>query len=496
MKYHHPLTTRFGRWLYQYANRLDYGIVQQTSDGSMRPGRALPDDHHYGAWELSKRKLKLRMLDHHLMNQHPADTLYYTSDPKRERGLLMLDIDAHEGQTDAADLAAWIEARFLPGAYSEPSTHLLGRHMYFLVPAGNVRRFELNDRFKLVASALRGLADDEGYESTVCGIYGTYSIRDGHGGFKCRGSLGKIPRPKTEDDLNALKNVRCHDWSYLGSIVNHAEALGLLVEADRKKVGEKKQAGNSGYIYSTLGYTPPSTSKYGPTSTNSFHRKVWAVDDFFRRRKRYPSIIEALDFYEINCNCDGIRDRKRIRDMTGAIRLHQNWYDPTKIHKPEFSSNHPFEPEQFLPLVQSLQIPPDELRFAVTKDETRPMSELDLAVFIGIVMEIAFNMTDEPDRDCAARSRIIGYWRKLRDSGQVHSSCYPTKYKGLRDLCQKYNLIDIYEPHIPPVRGGGRKLQNGKGMLLGPGTVNPLYFEFMNRRRPDDYAVEVDRACG
>ena len=117
----------------------------------------------------------------------------------------MIDIDAHNGEPDAWDAAKCIIDNYCPGAYVERSTHGKGAHIYIVLHVGFIRRQKATSLIKSFVEALALLVKDQGYESSVCGVYGYYSLKE-NGIIQHRGALAKIPRPQTMEQVETLIN--------------------------------------------------------------------------------------------------------------------------------------------------------------------------------------------------------------------------------------------------------------------------------------------------
>ena len=75
-----------------------------------------------------------KLTESHLKAHLEETTTYYYTGSRRENILLLcLDLDAHDGQTDAPALAEYLAEKFLRNkCHVEPSTNGMGRHVYFL----------------------------------------------------------------------------------------------------------------------------------------------------------------------------------------------------------------------------------------------------------------------------------------------------------------------------------------------------------------------------
>lgn len=137
MKYD-ELTKRFAEWLFPLIERRDCGIMH--ADGRPRPfhtdrfleSRSL----NYPPRQITKTDLSLHL--------NREDTLYYRSSRQSGFVLAMIDVDAKRGERDAEEVARWLTDTYLPGAYLEPSTRGIGRHIYALFRIGSERAAVVN----------------------------------------------------------------------------------------------------------------------------------------------------------------------------------------------------------------------------------------------------------------------------------------------------------------------------------------------------------------
>lgn len=217
---YHPITNRLGRFLYEFIDRYDYGIMRPQDDAPWRQNTTIQlNSNSWGTRRITKTQIESHLL---------SDTrYYYTTRTSSSNALLMIDIDAHDGQFDAWDVAKWIIDNYFPGAYYERSTHGKGAHIYLVLRVGFIERKTANNLISAFSDSLAFLVQNEGFESRVCGVYGYYSIRtngvilDGD-----RAPLGKIPRPTTGEDVEKLVNGPWYLWRALRTVAEEAEKEG------------------------------------------------------------------------------------------------------------------------------------------------------------------------------------------------------------------------------------------------------------------------------
>ena len=199
-------------------------------------------------------------------------------------------------------------------------------------------------------------------------------------------------------------------------------------------------------------------------------RKIWAVTAFHRRFNRCPDLDEALDYYEEYCHHTGPRDGERTRQMKNAIAAHEATFDPAA------SGQHAVSLGRYLDLIQKL-IPASELYYHKSKEKTVPLIYSDIDVFVNICTSIAFSRSSHDRMLRASRSRIQGYFAKLKTEGKHPTACHNAKYTRLFNLCCQHGLLEMYSGYQPP-QYNGRKKVKGYGRLLGPGQQHPLHAQF------------------
>lgn len=473
------ITNKLARWIYKYIDRYDCGC--RNLQGDPKPFYTTEQLNH-GHW---LKPLTKTHLQEHVNNQ---TTHYYTSLRKSPVALLMVDIDAHDGQTDALDAAAWIEHNFFPKAYFERSTNGLGVHLYLLVDIFGNKRIKANWYISDFAKHLALVVKDEGFEANVCGVYGYYSVRTNGVILKGdRAQLAKIPRPGSLGDLERLIMAPGFNLRALKAVVDEVRARGLVQRGDKKKGGaavsfptEKEQTlpqvplspDRTGEYANYLGTPVPLT----PSSSDPWHRKLWAITAYRKHYSIAPDIEQAIDYYEANCTTTGPRDSRRYREIEKAIAAHEKWYDPTHGS----ASPYAFKADRYLGLVVK-HVPAADLYYRKSKTDTDPLTHADVAVFIGICTTIAFSRSVNTDKARASRDRIMKYFRQLKAAGIHPTSCNPNKYQRLLQICEQYELLEIHAPHLPPDRINGNRIAKGYGRLIGPARRHPLYGEFVVR---------------
>ena len=144
------------------------------------------------------------------------DRLYYRSQRGSGFVLLMIDIDAKNGEPDAGAVAKFLTDTYFPGAYCEFSPGGHGRHLYLVVRC-QVKREFVNADLARITKALNTIVVAMGFMSRIDRVNGSFTILNRDKTIKDRGTFGKIPRLRRgEEDLEWLIAAPV----YLSSVFN------------------------------------------------------------------------------------------------------------------------------------------------------------------------------------------------------------------------------------------------------------------------------------
>lgn len=118
---------RYSRFIYCHIHRYDYGYRRPGEDIYRIPKATLLQ-----ARQAKSNRSLIKLSEKHL-RQHLSQesTYYYTGQRKTTTLLLCVDIDAHEGQEDAWDVARYLRFWWFKDSYIERSTNGAGVHLYF-----------------------------------------------------------------------------------------------------------------------------------------------------------------------------------------------------------------------------------------------------------------------------------------------------------------------------------------------------------------------------
>lgn len=328
---------RYSRFLYQHIHRYDYGY-KRPGEGFIR----IPKQKLLAARNAKSNRKLSRITEKHL-RQHLQNetTYYYTGQRKTHFLLLCVDIDAHEGQEDAWDVANYLKFWWFKDCYMEASTNGAGVHLYIrldLTDFPYISSRELHRLFFELGANIRQQVINEGYEADVCGIYGLPSDWVN----ESQAQIIKLPRPETVEQLNELLSLK----------TTSLEALRLLVVENERELAAlhpmaSASASDGSHLclsLCTMIATPP--AKIDPQTAiltqvnhldldnirarNPLYRASWTVKTMANILNRTPTVDEALRFYHELQLGTGTETPQRVRRFTQAVEYNRERFDPNK----------------------------------------------------------------------------------------------------------------------------------------------------------------------
>lgn len=441
-----PLTRQLAKWLYPTVDRYEFGVKEQWEE---RPKfassgfRRSPSPSNRW-WQ---PKLTMTHLEAHLNRD---TTYYFTSRPCAQQHLLMIDVDAHDGEADAWDVAAWIVNGYFPGAYWEPSTNGCGAHVYLLVGVGYQRRCDFIERVALapnsLASYLREIVAYERFEAPVCGIYGT--CRGAQSGPQHRGRLAKLPRPADQAAMGRLLSMPSFDLFHMQRVILEARERGIVLEDEQGATavpGAGTQARDPHIPVNRL--SPRSKASFAETLMDSschFERSKGAAMYLAHQLRRLPNDEEVRVFYEERELGDEAKP-DRLPRLGRAIRALERTYDSSK------ATGFSYEVGQFLPDLTRL-VDDDDLRTcAVEAKYPRRVTHFDLDIALGFHVKQSLNVPDHPRQAFTVPLKgLVAWFAKLKDSGQVTRSCNYAKARAARLALIRAGMITLLDDHYQP----------------------------------------------
>lgn len=460
------LTTRLGRFLLGDKRRGTPALIDPWEQGK-RDHEGIPKPINL-KWQFANRKVgrPKRFTRTHVAQHLSGDGVwYYRSNRVGGRALLMVDIDAHAGETDAQHVAERIARNHLPGAYYEPSTNGRGRHLYAVLAfSPYAPRRMVNHHLKCVGIALRELMKAEGHQSRIDHLpLRTFSEwgKDAAGkwGPIKMGHLAKLPRPRTLDDMIRLEDAPVYTTEDTRQIV-----------LDYKRLRERLTGRPAPAAETPPPVDPPVPVEARRRPTGAFRgmdecdprsRAVHCVLNLARSLGRLPTLDEARSFYlssglaTIRPSGDGARDlSRRDRRLEGAIAHVGRTFDESKLGRG-------YSPDVLLPLIRS-NVEPHHREG--TKYPYR-VTEEDLAVALHVVECASFERKGDRNQQWTCpNARIIGAFRKLASEGRLTTTgnakggCDRPKAVALKLILQRAGLVEVIDGSY---RVGTRRRRRG-----------------------------------
>jgi hypothetical protein len=501
-------TNKLCKWLYKYIDRYSWGYYNEIVNEVQRANsdEFISKGHHW-------QKITKTSIEYHL-ECDLNETVYYTTSAKSDTALLCIDIDAHDEETNAADVAAWIKSNYFPQSHYEPSTRGLGRHLYLLVSVTRIengkryyiKRDLFNAYIKDFADKLKFVVNDEflaELEDTakVCGVYGTITYKDKVTDERCCGNLAKVPRPRTMEDVENLVAMPVYDLKDLREVVYEA------LERQNKEPKGTRYVG-----WEDIGADNPETPKTTRTKPrrsnqeclsdkldhwNPNNRVFNAVCELTRMLGREPEVEEAHKFYcDLGLNTGEDVEGRRERRIEIAIEKVWRKYNPD-ISSKRYDISTYSKGEYIEALTSNLS--DDDLR------STRYMRRItfdDLDLFLSAIMAGVsnFNVGDE-DMLCSIGVEYVKIaFSDARKKKLLKSKANDQKVSAMRELCVKARLLYVDETWVRDgqlyLDGGARtepcKSKN-RGMRYYLTSLNPKYADFLTVQQRHQEALSSKR---
>lgn len=475
------LTNGLFGWLEEHTDLEDWGCMSPR-DGiiSANTTARLEAALERRCWP---QRLCKRLVQRHL---NGSDTLYYRSRRGASVQVLMLDFDAHNGETDVVDLTLHVLG-LLPGVYVEPSTHYTGLHGYLHVAPGSTPRVLFNRLVGLFAEALAAIAAENNYRAKVevKGTCTTVMCQSGRLSIRTRGTLAKIPRlAGGERDLRALLASPVFTVADLRRVVDMAPPdLGLadawvaaihawyglpqLVPAHLQCKGSDKRGSHAPQCANVKYKGCVGEPDYGHRRGLAWAERVADNPDALARTReagfvlarslgRAPSAEELGIFYEQQGLHTGpAKSNTRARRMKAVAQFVEDGFDPGAG-----AGGYTEHAPALLEAVR-LHVKPEHregtcYRWRITDE--------DLVVALYVVTKGAFRGHPE-----CGNGSIEKMFTALKGQGVIRRSCDRNKAVAMKTILERASLIVcIDEGYIVGV----------KGKAYGPGPNHPRYAEY------------------
>jgi hypothetical protein len=496
MAKYNPITLKLCRgWLYKYIDRINYGIWDSEKNEprfAYREETVIMHDRLF-------HKINMTDIEQHLLSNRVEDTKYYTAWAGADTALLCIDIDAHEGQSNAWNVAEWIKGNFLPESYYEPSTHGLGIHLYFLVEVKKngypMKRGVFNEYIEDFGRKLQYVVVDEfpSDSARVCGIHGTITWKDREGNLH-RDHMAKIPRPRTVEDALRLRNMPVYSLGDLKRVVDEAERRQaenrpqILVEWNQvgKKSCQKKKT------ISSVVKANDANLRDRLWDENPNKRVFNAVCELQRiLQKRNLSVEEVHDFYcQVGLNTDEDVKGRRGKRILAAIEKCGKDFSFDYLKKGRGYDIGQFHAERYLDSLKSRLINQD---LRSTKYRRKICYE-DIALYLDVIADgIIHDNLGNPQRFCSVSNEFVkSAFEEASVCRILKSKADNSKVVALRSLAVKAGMIEVVDSSWvhsgSKYSEGGEFITSAKGESQNRGmkyeiTCNhPRYEEFMKAK--------------
>ena len=474
-------TKAYRNWLDQHVDLYDYCF---NCDDSRLPNEAIeyfrlhPREPYFEPSRIRARqriyrlpRLTLKALREHREQRGDA-TILVTNSRTKPVLLLLMDIDAKNGEPDAHQLAQFVSGEFFGGrCYIEPSRGGKGRHAYFLLDGEDAD----SQRIKRVTDDLSRLIQPRTtnlFRARFDAFYGLPSRweRGPHGRWRLppggRGNLLKVPYLPSESDLDVLMALRPVRLSELVSLLGSTLSDGSASPSPGTDSAELYQnhaptpSGSGGVSdVRDIGRTSPSPS------LNGWQKKVRLVSQTLRQTNGSRPDRDAL-YAEYMTNwsptVEAEDEGRRRADFEKIVAAMVQSFRPTTGGKR-------FDPHEYVPVVERLV--PEE---AFAWERRDKLTHERLADFMAVKMQDAFFEKGNEWFARASRDATINNFRTLKAKGLVDWVCTPNQYAKLLKIAVDYGLLQIFEDFVPPTTAteGPRIVRlKGKARLIGPGPA-------------------------
>ncbi len=328
---------RYSRFVYQHIHRFDYGYRRPRE-----PIIRIPKAKLQAARKAKSYRSLIKLSEKHLRRHLQRETTYYyTGQRKTHTLLLCIDIDAHQGQQDAWDVAAYLKFWWFNDCYIEMSTNGAGVHLYIRLDLSGfpyISNKTLHALFSELGANIRQQVATEGYEAEVCGIYGLPS----DWANDTQAQIIKLPRPQSAEQLSELLSLKTTSLDSLRLLVAENEReLALLHPSATDTASPSLPSLSSCTMIATDkgAITSEKTNTLARVkqldlqdirSRSPLYRASWTVKTLANILNRTPSVSEALNLYSELQLGTGDETQQRVRRFTQAVEHNRARFDPTK----------------------------------------------------------------------------------------------------------------------------------------------------------------------
>lgn len=348
-----------------------------------------------------------------------ARKYYYTSSRKSGFALLCIDVDAHNGETDAFETASYIQSRYFPHAYLEPSRR--GYHLYVLVRVGRCRRWKFNLLVGHLQENLRAVLIEQNFESKV-EVLGRFTIVNKDGTVD-RAKFAPVPElPNREADLKQLVSMPVYLISALFEVRYDADLAREMEEmadddGDQRPVRRERRV-------------PARDSEC------AWERMQWVCFDFTVQHRRLPDLEELLAYYEVAYQTDG-GDHRRRRRAEYAILYRSRTFDIGKATDGGFQLHR----ERLLADVR------EHCTDRISNYDDGDITDEDLAIGLYVVMRNSFSVAEDARQQYSCPNRAFsGMFNALKREGVTkRGGANPNKVVAIKVILRRARLIECVD---------------------------------------------------
>jgi len=233
----------YNRFISQFIDKYNWGCTDEHGHKSFRYSTRWLNEAPYKSYVRLREKYKSEKyydicLDDHLKARQDVEWfVHYTSKPSSDLCLLTGDIDAidEHAYDDCLQAYYYIENKFHPDTYFEPSISGSGVHFYTIIDFSSFPKklkyngFNRDNCNEFIAKYSNLMSDliDSMYYCHFDKFSGTYPIYDNDRNIISRGLLGKLPCVQNNTDFQTLVNTPILSYN---QIVNNINYITVLLE--------------------------------------------------------------------------------------------------------------------------------------------------------------------------------------------------------------------------------------------------------------------------
>lgn len=438
--------------------------------------KALNDHQLYARLKL-KDKYPAQLIDRELIARHldGRERIAYTSNRASGYALVRIDVDAHNGQSDAIEAAQWIVARHFPGAYYEATDN--GCAAYFVLDVKWTPRDKVNALLADLAKGLGVLLREFGYESLVEVQGGFTQIDWDNREVKSRARPGCLPR--------LWSGMASLDWLRSSPVRQPAELLKVIDDARQHQEGDTETPTTSrvekGIVVSEVCISALQGNDwdYAQSSPDAWLRMQWACFEFTRVHRRLPDVSELVEWYAVQCRELATVDARTYRRAERAIHYREKTFDAAKAVEAGYAHWR----ERLIEAVRT---------YCSNRASRYPyrISDEDLAVGLYLVTRNSFSIRDEPRHQFTCpQVAFVGMAETLK----VGSLGNRNKVVGLKVILERAGLITCVDPGYI---FAGNSSGAGKKYVCGPAHWRHAEFVRFSKGIDFEYVGRPVRAAG